>query len=197
MFTLRWSAQDTYHNYQIEVYDSKNNYQLKNVIKLKYPIYPPYKISSDGNFIIINETVTDNLKILNLKSETVYEYENKIDYETQLSVSNDMNYIAANQVRMYKGKFFNSGVAEPNIEDYLSFIQTDNLLKIYRTDTNTTVNYIKISDINGNLITSINSTEILNCEMISINIENFSNGTYYMNLETNNGTFTHSFVIVR
>ncbi len=205
LFALKWrkviEPGETYWCHDsIIIFNYNNNFMESKSISLPSQYYniDSYDVSHDGNFLAIGFS---GVYITNINDNSIkYKYSKpNFTKDNPIAISNNMKYIAVCSVIMLKARFDSSSTVQDQTNQYFSFFIDDDgsTLEITRLNHDILINLIKVSDINGNIITNISDSSELNNESVSINTENFASGTYYLNIVTNSGTYSHSFIITR
>ncbi len=196
LFVLKWKQLDETHwTYDsFKVLDPNNGFSELRSINLPAQ-FESYQLSSDGNFMAYSGY---NVYLINTNDGKVAYNYNLEGNVAPISISKDMKYIAISTLIMLKARFGNASVKE-NPNQYFSFVQDANYTNIIITKLNQELNIksIEVSDITGNVVRFVNDPILLTNEQIAINTDSLSSGTYYMNITTNTGVYSHSFIIMR
>ncbi len=185
---------DNWYKDGIKVLDPNNGFSELRSINLPAQ-FESYQLSSDGNFMAFSGY---NIYLINTNDGKVAYNYNLEGNVAPISISKDMKYIAISTLIMLNARFGNVSVKE-NSNQYFNFIQDVDYtyLNITKLNIEQHIKSIKLSDISGNVVNSVIDETILNNKQITINTDSLSSGTYYMNITTNTGVYSHSFIIMR
>ncbi len=196
LYLLKWKKKENndWVNDCFKVLDPNNGFSELRSINLPAQ-FESYQLSSDGNFMAFSGY---NIYLINTNDGKVAYNYNLEGNVAPISISKDMKYIAISTLIMLNARFGNVSVKE-TANQYFNFIQDADYtyLNITKLNIEQHIRSIKLSDISGNVVNSVIDETILNNEQITINTDSLSSGTYYMNITTNTGVYSHSFIIMR
>ncbi len=201
LVVLKWHKTENspyWSNENLTILDVESKFEISKTINLPlaYNI-EGYELSSDGRYIVCS---CDELFILSIKDNIVkYKYPNLNAVGKNAQISKNMQYLAISSIMMLNARFENSTVTDNHINQYFNILQDVNYTNIIITKLNQelNINSIKVSDITGNIVSFVNDPILLTNEQITISTDNLADGTYYMNITTNTGVYSHSFIITR